>query len=179
MQLGDGLSAGRELRVFEAPNERQVIAQDIGEHGHEQVVKGLEAAAEGDRFGERHARLDLEVLGREFPRRVPVSPEPISLGDRQPASFSLALGGWRGKLASVEMRNPVGRYPAECRVVDVVFHKPAHGKRRRPAFAMRHVSQQPASFLMIGLAVENRTQAHARQGILRRSRLRRPVLARS
>ena len=168
MQLRRGKAFGLECRVLEKANDGKVLAQDVREQRHEKVVKGLEAPAECDGFGHRHVRLNLEMLRGESPGWAPIGPEPICFGDRQPSRLLLALFKWGRKLAAVEMRHPIGGHPTEGRMVDVALLELTHRKWCGPTPAVRDISQKPPGFFVIGVALEDRTQADACKRVLRR-----------
>ena len=106
----------REARVAETACERRaVLSLDIGHERHEEVVEGLEPAAEADDLGERHIALDLEMLGGDLPGGLPSRPEPVGLRGGEPADLAARRG--TRQLAALEVRLPVGLDPAEDGVV--------------------------------------------------------------
>ena len=165
------LRFAHEFGIAEAAGQRRIVALDVGHEGHEQVVEGLEAAAEADGLGQRHVGLDLEVLGEDLPGGFPARPEPVGLGGRQPSH--LAAGRRARQLTPLEVRLPVGLDPAEDGMVDVALLELLDGERTRPPLLVRDITQQPTRLGMIGRALHDVPKAGAGHRITRRRRFRR------
>src|SRR4051794_1614973 len=103
---------------METLGQRQVRADHVGHMREEKVVKVLEPTGETDGLAERHIGLNEEMLGDDLPGVVPFGAQPVGLDSGQPAGLVLHSSAGGGQLASVKMRHPVGRYPAEDRMVN-------------------------------------------------------------
>ncbi len=106
------------------------------------------------------------MFGIDIPGRGPVGSEVVGLGGGEPASLFLA-----SRPAARAARHDRGVGPsrrAPSRTSDGCtrpLRSCSYGERPGPAPFVRHVSQQPPRLPMVGLALEDRSQAQARQRV--------------